>query len=399
LRSIGTNIQGLVINVVRLQLQHKVFEEPGNLGHAMPSIQDQIAEIEDEIHRTPYNKATQHHIGKLKAKLARLKEEAGKKRGGAPGKAFAVPKEGNATVSFVGFPGVGKSTLLNRLTSAKSEVGDYAFTTLKIIPGVMEYKGARIQMLDMPGIVRGASRGRGRGREVISVVRSSDLILIMLDVFETNLDLILDELHESGVRLDQKLPDLVTTRKNRGGINVFTTTKLTKIDTEMVEDVFREWGYINADVVVREDVNEDQIIDWLAANRVYISSLLILNKVDLVTKKYVENLRKKLKGWSILPISAKKGTGVEKLRKKIYKTLEFIRVYMKPQGKEADYDEPLVLRKGSTIADVCDSIHRDFQKKFKHANIWGRSAKFPGQRVGLGHALMDKDVVTVIVQK
>jgi small GTP-binding protein len=365
----------------------------------MPTIQDQIAEIEDEIHRTPYNKSTQHHIGKLKAKLARLKEESRKKKAGATGRTFAVPKEGNATVSFVGFPGVGKSTLLNKLTSAKSEVGDYAFTTLKIIPGVMEYKGARIQMLDMPGIVRGASRGRGRGREVISTVRTSDLILIMLDVFETNLDLILDELHESGLRLNQKMPDIVATQRDRGGVNVSTTTKLTKVDTEMVEDVFREWGYINADIIVRENVDEDQVIDWLAGNRVYLSSFVIVNKVDLVTKEYLKDLKKKLKGWEILPISAKKGTGIEKLKRKIYRTLDFIRVYMKPQGKEADYDEPLVLRRGSTIGDVCDSIHRDFREKFRHANVWGRSAKFPGQRVGLGHTLKDSDVVTVIVQK
>lgn len=365
----------------------------------MPTIQEQIAEIEDEIHRTPYNKSTQHHIGKLKAKLARLKEESRKKKAGATGRAFAVPKEGNATVSFVGFPGVGKSTLLNRLTSAKSEVGEYAFTTLKIIPGVMEYKGARIQMLDMPGIVRGASRGRGRGREVISTVRTSDLILIMLDVFETNLDLILDELYESGLRLNEKMPDIVATQRDRGGINVSSTTKLTKMDEEMVGDVFREWGYINADIILREDVDEDQVIDWLAGNRVYLSSFVIVNKVDLVTKEYIKDLKKKLKGWEILPISAKKGTGVEKLKRKIYRTLDFIRVYMKPQGKEADYDEPLVLRRGSTIGDVCDSIHRDFREKFRHANVWGKSAKFPGQRVGLGHTLKDSDVVTVIVQK
>jgi small GTP-binding protein len=365
----------------------------------MASVQDQIKEIEDEIQRTPYNKATQHHIGRLKAKLARLKEEAQKKRGEAVGKAFAIPKGGNATVSLVGLPGVGKSTLLNKITKAKSEVGAYPFTTLKIIPGVLEYKGANIQILDMPGLVRGASKGRGRGREVISVVRSSDLILLMLDVFETNLDLLVRELRESGVRLNQRLADIVATRKDRGGINVSTTTKLTKVDNETVGDVFREWGYINAEIVVRENVNEDQIIDWIAGNRVYLPAILILNKVDLVTKAYVKGLGEKLKGWNILPISAKKGTGLEKLKKKIYNTLELIRIYMKPQGKEADLGEPLILRKGSTIADVCDFIHRDFKKRFRYANIWGGSAKFPGQMVGLTHVLRDKDVVTVVIQK
>lgn len=365
----------------------------------MPEIQEQIAEIEDEIQRTPYNKATQHHIGKLKAKLARLKDKAEKKTGGATGTSYAVSKEGNATVALVGFPSAGKSTLLNQLTNAESDVGDYDFTTLKIVPGMMEYKGANIQLLDMPGIVRGASRGRGRGREIISVVRASDLIVILLDVFETNLGLMLEELYDAGIRFNDKLPDIVATRKDRGGISVNTTVKLTKIDEEMIEDIFREWGFINADVVVREDVTEDRVIDWLAGNRAYISSVLVLNKADLVTKAYLNHLKKKLKGWEFLPISAKNGTGLPKLRKKIYDTLEFIRVYMKPQGKEADLEEPLVIQKGSTVAAVCDSIHRDFRRKFKHANVWGKSAKFPGQRVGLGHVLKDKDVVTVIIQK
>lgn len=365
----------------------------------MPDIQEQISEIEDEIQRTPYNKATQHHIGKLKAKLARLKEKAEKKTGGATGTSYAVSKEGNATVSFVGFPSAGKSTLLNQLTNAESDVGDYDFTTLKIIPGMMEYKGANIQLLDMPGIVRGAARGRGRGREIISVIRASDLIVIMLDVFETNLDVILEELHDAGIRFNDKLPDIVATRKDRGGIEVHTTVKLTHVDEEMIESIFREWGYINADVVVREDVTEDRVIDWLAGNRAYISSILVLNKVDLVTKAYVKHLEEKLKDWDILPISAKKGTGLPGLRKKIYDQLDFIRVFMKPQGKKADMDEPLVIKNGSTVAAVCDSIHRDFRRKFKHANVWGRSAKHPGQKVGLGHVLKDEDVVTVVIEK
>lgn len=365
----------------------------------MPKIQDQIREIEEEIQRTPYNKATQRHIGKLKAKVARLKEEARRKKPEASGKVFAIPKGGNATVSIVGFPGVGKSTLLNRITQARSEVGDYPFTTLKIVPGVLEYKGARIQMLDMPGLVRGASKGRGRGREVLSVVRSSDMALLMLDVFETDLRVLIDELAESGIRLNQKLPDIVASKRDRGGISVSTTTKLTKVNSEMIRDVFREWGYINADVVIREDVNEDQIIDWLAGNRVYLPAVLVLNKVDLVTRAYVKGLKEKLNGWEILPISAKRGNGLERLKKKIYNTLGLIRIYMRPQGKDADYDEPLILRKGSTVGDVCDFIHRDFRKKFRYANVWGKSAKFPGQKVGLTHILKDKDVVTVVIKK
>ena len=71
----------------------------------------------------------------------------------------------------MGFPSVGKSTFLSKITKTKSEVAAYSFTTLTAIPGVLEYGGAEIQILDLPGIIEGASEGKGRGRQVISAAK------------------------------------------------------------------------------------------------------------------------------------------------------------------------------------------------------------------------------------
>lgn len=367
----------------------------------MATIEDQIKAVEDEIHRTQYNKATQHHIGKLKAKLARLRDEAQKRlsaRGGG-GPSYAVKKSGHATVAIVGYPSVGKSTILNHITDAQSAVAAYAFTTLDVIPGVLYHKGAQIQILDMPGLIRGASKGRGRGREVISVARNSDLILLVVDVFETDISVLLDELHLSGIRLNQQPPDVVIAKRARGGVSVNPTVKLTKMSEETIAEMLREFGHLNADIVVRDDIGEDQLVDVLAGNRVYIPAFVVVNKVDLVTEEYMKGVRNRLKGWRVVPVSAVNDTGLDAMKDEIYDQLKFIRIFLKPQGKDADLVEPLIVREGDTVGAVCDSIHRDFRKKFRFANIWGPSAKFPGQTVGLNHIMRDQDILTLVTRK
>jgi small GTP-binding protein len=366
----------------------------------MATIEEQIKEIEEEIRTTPYNKSTQHHIGKLKAKLAKLQDELDKrkaKKGEAKG--YAIKKSGHATVALVGLPSVGKSTLLNCLTEAESRVASYFFTTLKVVPGVMHYLGAKIQVLDMPGLVEGAAKGKGRGREVLSVARSADLILLMVDVFNNNVDILIKELRKGGIRLNQSPPDVTIQKKDRGGVNISSTVKQTHLDEETIAVIFREYGHINADIVIREDITEDRLIDSMTKNRVYIPAMVVLNKIDLVGKEDLESIKKTLNNLPLYSISAKEGVGLEEFRNKIYEKLDFIRIYMKPQRKKADYDEPLVIKRKSSVGDVCDIIHRTFRKRFRYANIWGKSAKFPGQTVGMRHILNDGDVLTIVVSK
>jgi hypothetical protein len=294
---------------------------------------------------------------------------------------------------------VGKSTLLNQLTDAESEVADYFFTTLKVVPGVMQYKEAKIQLLDLPGLVKGAAKGKGRGREVLSVVRSSDLVIILIDVFNSHVNLLIEELRRGGIRLNQSPPDVWIKKKDRGGITISSTVKLTLLDEETIAAIFREYGHVNADIVIREDITQDRLIDSIARNRIYVHGIIVLNKIDLVEKEVVTGIKKALKGFPLIPISARDGLGLDDLKKSIFEQLDFIRIYMKPQGKKADYDEPLVIKRESSVGDVCDFIHRTFRNRFRYANIWGKSAKFPGQTVGMRHILHDGDVLTIVVSR
>ena len=200
-------------------------------------IDDKIKKIEEEIFNTQKNKATEHHIGKLKAKIAKLRDESDKRKSKVTkGKGFQIKKSGDATIGLIGFPSVGKSTLLNQLTDAKSRIGEYEFTTLEVIPGIMKYNGAKIQVLDLPGLISGAYKGRGRGKEIISAIRNVDLILFMIDSkINEKLNLMNKELYNSGIRLNQTKPDVIIKKTGVGGIKINATTTLTKLNYKIIK--------------------------------------------------------------------------------------------------------------------------------------------------------------------
>jgi uncharacterized protein len=364
------------------------------------SLEEQIVEIEDEIRNTQYNKATQHHIGRLRAKIAFLRLEREKRAAGkGGGSGYAVRKSGNATVGLVGYPSVGKSTLLTRLTGAMSEAGAYDFTTVSIIPGMLRWGGASIQVLDMPGLVPGAARGRGRGREVLSVVRSVDLILFMIDPDHLDFRALLNELEGSGVRVNGRPPKVVLTRGDRGGLTVSSTVKLTQLAGGLAVQICREFGVHNGGLVLREDATPDQLIDVLAGNRVYPRAILAVNKAELLSPEERARISAQVRPFVPLFISARSGGGIPEITTAIGETLQFIRIYVKPPGREPDRSEPVILRRGHRIGDLLQRLPEELDRAFKAAMVWGPSARFPGQTVGRDHVLADEDVVTVVVQR
>jgi len=328
-----------------------------------------------------------------KARVAVLKDkEVARASKGKAGEGYSVRKSGDATAILLGFPSAGKSSLLNAITNANSPVGPYEFTTLDVIPGLLEYKSAKIQVLDVPGIVRGAASGRGRGREVLSVLRSADLVIILVDVLRpTAYKVILKEIYDSHIRINQRKPDVKIKKTSKDGIRIGKTVRMTHLNDETIKGICKEFRINNADITIRTNITPDQFIDMIEANKEYIPAITILNKIDLASPELLQSVKKKIK--PDLCISAEMGIGTEDLKELIYKNLNFIRVYCKEVGKPADMDVPLIMRKGSTIGSMCRKLHKDFVTKFKFSKVWGKSAKFPGQRQMLKHTLKDKDVV------
>ena len=304
-------------------------------------------------------------------------------------------------MALVGFPSVGKSSLISKLTDADSNIGDFAFTTLTCIPGLMDHRGAKIQILDLPGLIKGAAEGKGRGREILNVIRSTDMVLYVVDPFQKSHFEILDqELWKSGMRLNQQPPQVFITRTKRGGIVVRSTLEQTNLTEEEIQGIVRSFGIVSATVTLRTDVTDDHIVDTLAGSRIYSRAVVVINKIDLATEKDLERTKSMLpEGWPILEVSAKTGEGIDEMKDFIFDNLHFMSIYLKPQGKEADLIEPLIVKDTSTVRDVCVKLHRDFVRKFRYARVKGPSAKFDWQRVGLDHVLKDDDLLTIITRK
>eukprot|EP00501_MAST-03F_sp_TOSAG23-6_P001658 GSMAST32.ASY1.ANO1.1727.1 assembled CDS len=288
-------------------------------------ILEKIEAIELEMRRTQKNKAT---IG--------------------GGEGFAVAKSGDARVALIGFPSVGKSTLLSTLTDTKSEQAAYEFTTLTCIPGNIFYKGVKIQLLDLPGIIEGASHGKGRGREVIAVAKSADLILIVLDAAnegkKNHLEILRTELETVAFK-----------KKMDGGVKFNTVVKLTKFGdnpAKAVKQILHEYKIHNAEVLFRGDYSPDELIDVIEGNRKYCRCIHVWNKCDLVSIEDCDRLART--DYSVV-CSVSLKLNMDRLLERMWYEMGLVRIYTKKRGQAPDLEEPVVLsnwRHGTTIDPV-----------------------------------------------
>ncbi|KRX07410.1 TGS-like protein [Pseudocohnilembus persalinus] len=362
-------------------------------------IQEKIKEIEAEYAKTQKNKATEGHLGLLKAKLAKLRtqllEPSG---GGGKGEGFDVQKNGNARICMIGFPSVGKSTLLSTLTDTKSLAAGYEFTTLTCIPGNLYYNNAKIQLLDLPGIIEGAADGRGRGRQVIAVGKASDMIWMVLDAgkAEAQKEKLTAELEKCGIRLNKKRPNITITINKIGGLKILSMKKLKYVKDEQIKSIFSLYKIHNAQISIRDDdVTIDDIIDTIEGNRKYVPCIYIYNKIDVLSIEEVDEIAREPR---TVVISCNLKLNFDTLLARSWEELGLVRVFTKRKGHFPDLTDPLILsedRGGCTVRQAIEQIHRNLLLEFSHAQVWGRSVKFNPQSVGLSHPLSDLDVIQI----
>lgn len=111
---------------------------------------------------------------------------------------YAVKKDGAAQIIMLGRPSVGKSSLIKALTNKQIQVANFAFTTIKPSSAIMDYKGIKIQLVDLPGVIENCIEGKGQGKAILSNLHNADVIAIVFDLTSNINDLqeMLQELNQ-----------------------------------------------------------------------------------------------------------------------------------------------------------------------------------------------------------
>ena len=243
--------------------------------------------------------------------------------------------------------------------------------------------------------------GKGRGKEVIGVVRSADMIVVLVDVFnQGHVDVLMKELYDAGIRINKPRPAITIKKTSHGGVRVHKVGTL-ELNIDEIRAIMSESKIMNADILIRGGATQEDLIDEVMGSRVYVPAFIAVNKIDLIDNEQANEIENTLAERFSMPpvmISAHTGYHMEELKEEIYQKLGFMRLYLRPQGEEADLEEPLIIRSGSNVEAVCRKLHRDFVDRFRYARVWGDHVKHPGQRIGLPYKLHDGDILSIIIE-
>ncbi|MFC2019699.1 GTPase [Chloroflexota bacterium] len=305
---------------------------------AARSAEEKIGALDEMLAIMPKHKGTDHLKAELRSRIAKL-TQAAEKKSGTNRASMLIEKEGAAQVAVVGLPNAGKSQLVAGITHASPNVAEYPFTTYSVTPGMMAFENIQIQLLDTLPLVPQAIEWWFR-----HLLVRADALVVLVDLG------------------DKPLAQMDAITAQLGDMRISFGERTVASDPELI--------------------------------LYHKKALIVGNKMDLANAR--ENYAGLEEGYGkllpVMAISAKEGTGLDELRLKIFEMLDIIRVCTKAPGKMPDLTDPIILKRGSTLADAAASVHKDFAASLKYARIWG-SGKYDGAMVKRDHILEDGDIV------
>lgn len=304
--------------------------------------EEEIRCLEIMLREIPKHKGSEKLQAEIKQKLSRARKELEtERRTGRRGHGIRIPRQGAGTAVILGGPNAGKSQLLAALTRAHPEIAPYPFTTRAPLPGMMPWEDVMVQLVDTPPITADYLEPYMYG-----LIRSADLALLLVDLGS-----------DEGIEQLQAVLDRLQQTKTR--------------------------------LATRSSLDEEDI------GLSYTQTFLVPNKIDLPRARERLDLLHELcpLDFPEYVVSALQAIGLEELRAAIFRALDVVRVYTKlPHAKQPDMDRPFTLRRGSSLLDLAELVHKDLAEHLKFGRVWG-TGLHPGTPVKGDYILQDKDVV------
>ena len=297
--------------------------------------------LQEMLRELPKHKGTDKLQAELKHKISKAKKDIETPKSQKKGHGIRMPRQGAGRVIVLGGPNAGKSQLVRSLTRATPDVAAYPFTTREPMPAMMPWEDVMVQMIDTPPITADQMETYTQG-----LIRGADLALLLVDLE-----------CDDGIEHCQHVIDRLGQTKTR----------------------LASSSYLD-----EQDIGLSFTCTFLVPNKIdapeaAVRLELLHEEMSLSFAEYV--------------ISAKEGAGLAPLREAIYQALDVVRIYTKlPQAKEPDFSKPFTIRRGGTLIQLAELVHKDLAHELKHARVWG-SQVHDATIVKGDYVLHDKDIV------
>jgi ribosome-interacting GTPase 1 len=360
--------------------------------------EEKLQALMEFLSAVPKHKGTEKLVMQVRRQIARLREEierekaARRRGGGAP--SFFVEKEGDVQLVLLGLPNSGKSTLFKTLTGLEAACGEAPFETERPQPGMVEWEGLHVQLVDTPSLV--PSESSPRNSQILALAYNADALAIVVDATQdplAQLEFVERLLRARGVVLREEEKRATIERRSSGGISVVGG----RLNPSEVAALLRDYGIYHALVRLSDNATLDDVEAAVLELTAYKPAAVIVTKTEKAPGAAAE-VASAARGLKVLEFGFESPNALrEELGRFLLEKLNLIRVYTRnPKSGEVSA-KPLVIRRGARVEDVARIIHSRLYKEFKYALIWNeRRLKFSPVKVGRDFLLDDMDVVEIV---
>ena len=360
--------------------------------------EEKILALQEMQRTAPTHKGGEKLRKEISKKMLALKKQMIKnreqqKKASSSGAGMNVKKDGIGQVILAGFANSGKSTILNKLAKTDVEVAPYPFTTTKPEIGMTPYKGAGIQVVELPALMGGSSEGKASGTQLLSIIRNSDEVVFVLNgknaihEFKT----LMKEVENVNMKFNQEKPKIKIERSSFKGITI-SGKQFLKVKQDELIDFLKSIGFHHASVILSEDTTLEKVAQSMNDTLVYKKGFFIIN--EFFGKPTQGELQKIKKVAEVVEVNSLDEKEIDKIKEMMFERLGKILIYTKRPGGKVDREQPLIVETGTKVEDVPKHLHKDFASTLKFVKVWG-SAKYAGQRVSRDYELKNLDIIEI----